>query len=494
MLVVPLIERKRDGGALTPEEWSALVAAYTAGRVPDYQMAALLMAVLLRGLERHELAALTDAMLASGQRLSFDSWATPRVDKHSTGGVGDKVSLVLAPLVAACGVAVPMMSGRGLGHTGGTLDKLEAIPGFRTGLSLAEVRAQVMKIGCAMIGQTPEIAPADRRIYALRDVTGTVEAIPLIAASIMSKKLAEGLNALVLDVKRGSGAFLPGLEQSLELARTMIALGQDHGCPAHRHGSPAGPRLRQRARDRGGDPRVAGRGPPGLDGGDLRTGHRDAARRARGKDFQEGPAAARERPRLRPRGREVRAHDRGAGWQSRRGGGRVGAPPGEGSRGVQGAADRCRRPGRAEGGGAGRRGDGRWAPQGRRPGRSHRRLRDHGEPRGQGARRRADRVGVRARSGRDQARVRSAGSGDRGGGQAHGQAAAARIAPRDEGRCRRAHTSRFRTNFAFSSMNLRRGSTSSPISVSNSCDASNASSIVTWSNVRRAGSIVVLRS
>jgi len=231
MLVVPLIERKRDGGALTPEEWSALVAAYSAGRVPDYQMAALLMAVLLRGLERHELAALTDAMLASGQRLSFDSWATPRVDKHSTGGVGDKVSLVLAPLVAACGVAVPMMSGRGLGHTGGTLDKLEAIPGFRTGLSLAETRAQVMKIGCAMIGQTPEIAPADGRLYALRDVTGTVEAIPLIAASIMSKKLAEGLNALVLDVKRGSGAFLPELEQSLELAQTMIALGEDRGCP-----------------------------------------------------------------------------------------------------------------------------------------------------------------------------------------------------------------------------------------------------------------------
>src|SRR5213082_1442042 len=231
MLVVPLIERKRDGGALTPEEWSALVAAYTDGRIPDYQMSALLMAVLLRGLERHELAALTDAMLASGQRLSFDSWATPRVDKHSTGGVGDKVSLVLAPLVATCGVAVPMMSGRGLGHTGGTLDKLEAIPGFRTALSLAEVRAQVMKIGCAMIGQTPEIAPADRRIYALRDVTGTVEAIPLIAASIMSKKLAEGLNALVLDVKRGSGAFLPALEQSLELAQTMIALGEDRGCP-----------------------------------------------------------------------------------------------------------------------------------------------------------------------------------------------------------------------------------------------------------------------
>src|SRR6058998_597550 len=231
MLVVPLIERKRDGGALTPEEWSALVAAYTDGRVPDYQMAALLMAVLLRGLERHELAALTDAMLASGQRLAFDSWTTRRVDKHSTGGVGDKVSLVLAPLVAACGVAVPMMSGRGLGHTGGTLDKLEAIPGFRTGLSLAEAKTQVQKLHCAMIGQTPEIAPADKQLYALRDVSGTVAAIPLIAASIMSKKLAEGLTGLVLDVKHGSGAFLPPTETALALARTMIALGEDRSCP-----------------------------------------------------------------------------------------------------------------------------------------------------------------------------------------------------------------------------------------------------------------------
>ena len=231
MIVVPLIERKRDGGALTPEEWSALIAEYTAGRVPDYQMSALLMAVCLRGLERHEVAALTDAMLASGQRLSFDGWATPRVDKHSTGGVGDKVSLVLGPLVAACGVAVPMMSGRGLGHTGGTLDKLEAIPGFRTDLSLAETRAQVMRLGCALIGQTPEIAPADKKLYALRDVTATVEAIPLIAASILSKKLAEGLTGLVLDVKHGSGAFLPRVEQALDLARTMIALGEDRGCP-----------------------------------------------------------------------------------------------------------------------------------------------------------------------------------------------------------------------------------------------------------------------
>jgi pyrimidine-nucleoside phosphorylase len=231
MFVVPLIERKRDGGALTPEEWSALIVDYTAGRIPDYQISALLMAVLLRGLERPELAALTDAMLASGQRLNFDGWNVPRVDKHSTGGVGDKVSLVLAPLVAACGVAVPMMSGRGLGHTGGTLDKLESIPGFSTQLSLAQARAQVQKLGCALIGQTPEIAPADKKLYALRDVTATVEAIPLIAASIMSKKLAEGLSALVLDVKHGEGAFLPETARGLELAKTMIALGEDRGCP-----------------------------------------------------------------------------------------------------------------------------------------------------------------------------------------------------------------------------------------------------------------------
>jgi pyrimidine-nucleoside phosphorylase len=231
MIVPPLIERKRDGGHLSAEEWSAIVAEYTAGRIPDYQIAALLMAVFMRGLDRQELAALTDAMLASGDRLSFDGWSMPRIDKHSTGGVGDKVSLVLAPLVAACGVAVPMMSGRGLGHTGGTLDKLESIPGFRTNLSLAEAKAQVQKIGCALIGQTAEIAPADRKLYALRDVTATVESIPLISASIMSKKLAEGLNGLVLDVKNGSGAFLPEVERGLELAKTMIALGEDRGCP-----------------------------------------------------------------------------------------------------------------------------------------------------------------------------------------------------------------------------------------------------------------------
>ncbi|MGH7528516.1 MAG: thymidine phosphorylase [Gemmatimonadales bacterium] len=231
MLTPSLIQHKRDGHALPPEEWARLIADYTAGRVPDYQMSALLMAIVWRGLTAAELAALTDAMIASGDRLNFDGFPLPRADKHSTGGIGDKVSLLLAPMVATCGVAVPMMSGRGLGHTGGTLDKLESIPGFRTALSLREARAQLDRIGCAMLGQTPEIAPADKRLYALRDVTGTVESIPLISASIMSKKLAEGLNGLVLDVKTGSGAFLPEAERAVELAQTMIGLGEARGCP-----------------------------------------------------------------------------------------------------------------------------------------------------------------------------------------------------------------------------------------------------------------------
>jgi pyrimidine-nucleoside phosphorylase len=232
MLIPRLIERKRDGGALTPDEWAELIRRYVAGDVPDYQMSALLMAVFFRGLDTSELGALTDAMLASGDRFRFDGWATPRVDKHSTGGVGDKTNLLIPPMVAAAGVAVPMVSGRGLGHTGGTLDKLESIPGFRTDLPLRRAEQQVRELGVVLIGQTPELAPADKSLYALRDVTATVESLPLIAASIMSKKLAEGLNALVLDVKTGSGAFLPEPSRGLELARTMVALGEERGCTA----------------------------------------------------------------------------------------------------------------------------------------------------------------------------------------------------------------------------------------------------------------------
>ncbi len=226
-----LIETKRDGLSLPAGAWAEAISDYLADRIPDYQMAALLMAVVWRGMAPAELAELTQAMLASGDRLLPAAPGRSRVDKHSTGGVGDKTSLVLAPLVASCGVEVPMMSGRGLGHTGGTTDKLEAIPGFRTALTLEEVEAQLQRIGVAMFGQTERIVPADRRLYALRDVTGTVPSIPLMAASIMAKKLAEGLTGLVLDVKTGSGAFMTEPAQALELARTMVDIGTAHGCP-----------------------------------------------------------------------------------------------------------------------------------------------------------------------------------------------------------------------------------------------------------------------
>src|SRR5688500_1075259 len=231
MIVTRVIERKRDGGRVTPGEWRELTRGYADGSVPDYQMASLLMAIFLRGLDKPETAALTDAMIETGARLDLSHISLPRIDKHPTGGVGDKVSIILAPLIASLGVAVPMMSGRGLGHTGGTLDKLESIPGFRTDLSLDEAARQVETIGCALIGQTHEIAPADRKIYALRDATATVEVIPLIAASIMSKKLAEGLTGLVLDVKEGSGAFIPDPNREGNLAKAMIQLGADRGCP-----------------------------------------------------------------------------------------------------------------------------------------------------------------------------------------------------------------------------------------------------------------------
>ena len=231
MIVPRLIERKRDGGRLEPAEIYELVSAFSRGEVPDYQMAAFLMAVFYRGLDRSETNALMEAMLESGKRLDRTRVAKPRVDKHSTGGVGDKTSLILAPLVASLGVAVPMMSGRGLGHTGGTLDKLESIPGFRTSLSLEETERQLETVGCAMIGQTKEIVPADRKLYALRDATATVEAIPLIACSIMSKKISESLTGLVLDIKRGSGSFIADLDQEIELANSMIQLGGAHGCP-----------------------------------------------------------------------------------------------------------------------------------------------------------------------------------------------------------------------------------------------------------------------
>lgn len=224
-----LIRKKRDGGALSREELEFLIKGYLEGGVKDYHMAAFLMAVFFRGMEFDETSLLTDVMLRSGTVVDLSSVPGIKVDKHSTGGVGDKVSLILAPMVAACGVPVPMISGRGLGHTGGTLDKLESIPGFRTRLSLREYRSAIDEIGVAMIGQTDQIVPADRKIYALRDVTSTVESIPLIAGSIMSKKIAEGIDALVLDVKVGRGAFMPKRDDAIELARTLIAIGKSFG-------------------------------------------------------------------------------------------------------------------------------------------------------------------------------------------------------------------------------------------------------------------------
>src|SRR6267154_6834446 len=229
MLVTDLIRRKRDGGELERDEIEFLVNGYTRDEIPDYQMSSWLMAVLLRGLSRAELAALTETMLNSGQVLDFSELPAAKTDKHSTGGVGDKTSLIIAPIVAAAGLYVPMISGRGLGHTGGTLDKLESIPGFNVNLSVSEFRRVLAQCGAGLIGQTAEIAPADKKLYALRDVTGTVESPYLICASIMSKKLAEGIDALVLDVKTGSGAFMKSEKDAVFLAELMVETGERMG-------------------------------------------------------------------------------------------------------------------------------------------------------------------------------------------------------------------------------------------------------------------------
>jgi thymidine phosphorylase len=226
---VELIRAKRDGQRLAESDIGWLIDSYTRGGIADEQMSALLMAIYFRGLDPAELRAWTDAMIGSGERLDLSGLPAPTVDKHSTGGVGDKVSLILAPLVASCGAAVPQLSGRGLGHTGGTLDKLESIPGWRASLSNAEILTVLGQVGCVICAAGAGLAPADRRMYALRDVTGTVESIPLIASSIMSKKIAEGTGALVLDVKVGTGAFMADIDSARELARTMVELGKAHG-------------------------------------------------------------------------------------------------------------------------------------------------------------------------------------------------------------------------------------------------------------------------
>jgi len=226
---VDIITTKRDGGALSDDAIEWMLNAYVAGTVADEQVSALLMAIFFRGLTPHELNRWTDVMIASGERLDLSRLSRPTVDKHSTGGVGDKISLILAPLVAACGAAVPQLSGRGLGHTGGTLDKLESIPGWRANLSNEEALAQLESVGAVICAAGAGLAPVDRKLYALRDVTGTVESIPLISSSIMSKKIAEGTQALVLDVKVGRGAFIKSLDRARELATTMVGLGTSHG-------------------------------------------------------------------------------------------------------------------------------------------------------------------------------------------------------------------------------------------------------------------------
>ncbi len=228
---VEIIRTKRDGGRLPTEDIDWLLAAYTRGEVAEEQMSALLMAILVNGMDAAETAAWTRAMLASGTRLQLSNVGKPLADKHSTGGVGDKVTLVLAPLLAACGAAVPHLAGRGLGHTGGTLDKLGTIPGWQAELSAAQIVTQLRELGAVICAATASVAPADRKLYALRDVTGTVESIPLIAASIMSKKLAAGADALVLDVKVGSGAFMKTPEQARRLANALVAIGRDNGLP-----------------------------------------------------------------------------------------------------------------------------------------------------------------------------------------------------------------------------------------------------------------------
>ena len=226
MRTVDLIQRKRGGEELSPEEIAFLVNGYTAGEIPDYQMSAFLMAVFFTGMTDREVSPLTECMLHSGETVDLSGIPGVKVDKHSTGGVGDKTSFIVAPLAAAAGVVVPMMSGRALGHTGGTLDKLESIPGFRTDLSTEQFQKQLAELGIAFIGQSDQLAPADRKLYALRDVTATVESIPLISSSIMSKKLAEGIDALVLDVKVGSGAFMKKQVDARRLAQTMVGIGR----------------------------------------------------------------------------------------------------------------------------------------------------------------------------------------------------------------------------------------------------------------------------
>ncbi len=296
--IVELIAAKRDGGTLAEAEIARLLSSFSAGEVTDYQMAAFLMAVFFRGLDDAETVALTEAMLHSGTVLDLSAIHGIKVDKHSTGGVGDKVSICLAPMVAACGVPVPMVSGRGLGHTGGTLDKLEAIPGFRTDLTVADFARIVRDVGACMIGQTKEIAPADKRIYALRDVTATVESIPLIVASILSKKLAEGIDGLVLDVKVGKGAFMKSEEHARALADKLVRVGTRAGkkvvAVLTRMDAPLGRAVGNANETREALEVLHGRGPDDLTENTLVLGAEMLVLGGKAKDLAEGTARLRE--------------------------------------------------------------------------------------------------------------------------------------------------------------------------------------------------------
>ena len=304
MRAVDLIRKKRDGGSFTAAEIGFLVEGIATGTVPDYQWAALLMAVVWRGMQPDETAALVDAMLHSGSVVDLGDIPGPKVDKHSTGGVGDKTSLILAPVAAACGVTVPMVSGRGLGHTGGTLDKLESIPGFTVDLDLPTYRRIARTCGLVLCGQTAEIAPADRVLYALRDATATVESIPLITASILSKKLAEGIDSLVLDVKCGAGAFMTREEDARSLAASMTGIGRALGKPVQAlDGRAARPHRRQRPRGAGVDRLPPGRRARRPDGGVAGTCRGDAPSRGSRGESRRGPRPLPpgDRRRLRPR-------------------------------------------------------------------------------------------------------------------------------------------------------------------------------------------------
>jgi pyrimidine-nucleoside phosphorylase len=307
LMTPALIAKKRDGGALTDGEIRALIGGATGGAIPDYQLAALLMAIVWRGLDTRELTTWTRAMVDSGERLRWDHLPGPVIDKHSTGGVGDKISLCLAPLCAAAGLYVPMMAGRALGHTGGTLDKLETIPGFRTALAPAEFGRVLKRAGFVLAGQSARLAPADRRLYALRDATATVESIPLIASSILSKKVAEGAAGLVMDVKAGSGAFLPALDQTRALARALIALGKSLGLPVRAVLSdmdqPLGEAIGNAVEVREAIDVLRGGGPPDVVDLTLRLGAEMLVLGGAARDLREG------------RARMARARDSGAGFE-----------------------------------------------------------------------------------------------------------------------------------------------------------------------------------